>query len=74
MSDLAEVVPLFGRGAVVREPLLTKGEAAAFLRCSERSVERWMRERGLPFSKPFARGAVRFRRSELEAWVAGGER
>jgi excisionase family DNA binding protein len=52
---------------------LTKREVAAHLRVSERTVERWMGSRGLPFSKPFARGAVRFRLSEVDAWWARGD-
>lgn len=69
----AVVVPLFGRRGGGQEPLMTKAEAARFLRCSERTIERHMKERGLPFSKPFARGAVRFRRSELDLWLSQGQ-
>jgi excisionase family DNA binding protein len=47
----------------------TKAEVAAHLRVSERTIERWM-ALGLPFSKPYESGSVRFRASEVDAWFA----
>jgi excisionase family DNA binding protein len=72
-EQLAVVVDLDSRRRVpaVAEVRLTKRELAARWGVSERSVERWMRERGLPFEKPFEGGMVRFVPSEVEAWWRG---
>jgi len=52
------------------EPLLTKTELADHLRYSERWIEMQMRDRGMPYMKGDGRGArVRFRLSEVEAWM-----
>jgi len=53
-----------------REPAQTKAEVAAHLRVSERTIERWMRDRDLPFEKPFEGGSVRFRLSAVDGWFA----
>lgn len=45
----------------------TKAEVAEHFRVTERTIERWM-ARGLPYSKPFVGGAVRFRLSDCDAW------
>lgn len=82
-AGLAPVIPMFGgrRGEVVpaaAEPLVTKAELARHLRVSEKSIERWMHDRAyarggrqVPFCKPFANGWVRFRLSDVEAWLLG---
>lgn len=72
MGELAEVVDLASRrrSAVVDEPRETKRELARRWGVSERSIERWMRERGLPYEKPFDGGMVRFVPSVVDEWFA----
>lgn len=53
------------------EERLTKAQLAGRWGVSERSIERWMRERGLPFEKPFEGGMVRFVPSLVEEWWRG---
>ena len=55
--------------SVVREDetYLTKAELAARWRVSERTLERWMKA-GLPYRKPFERGAVSFPLHACELW------
>ena len=46
--------------------------AAAYLRVSERTLERWTMERRIPFIRLPRRGSwsgVRFLRSDLDAWL-----
>jgi predicted DNA-binding transcriptional regulator AlpA len=81
VSALAPVIPLFDgrRGETVpaAEARVTKAELARLLAVSEKTIERWMRDRAyrrggrqVPFEKPFANGWVRFRVSEVESWLA----
>ena len=50
------------------EPLLTVPEAAAYLRVKPRTIYQWVWRRRIPFCK--AGAAVRFRRTELDVWLA----
>lgn len=54
-----------------KEPLLIgEKEAARILGFSPRTLQKWRsRGDGPPFLKISSRGAVRYRRSDLEAWV-----
>ena len=74
MNALAQVIPF----PVKHDPELTKREAAARLRCSTRSIERYIdpdycAKRGIEplpsFTTPF--GQRRFRLSEVERWNEG---
>ena len=54
--------------------LLTKKDVAELLRCTERSVERYVATRQLPAPiKLSARGGLRWRRATIEAWLAQRE-
>jgi excisionase family DNA binding protein len=44
--------------------VLTKAEAAEFLKVKPRTIDEWMRKRRIPFCK-LPSGAVRFRRDQL---------
>lgn len=68
MGDLVDLAAVRAGRVGVREPRLRKGEVAAALGVSERTVENWMR-RGLPFEKPLPNGSVRFVWSEVELWM-----
>jgi excisionase family DNA binding protein len=57
---------------MVDEDVLTYEEAARLLRVSERTLERWVSERAVPFVRLPVRGrwsGVRFLRSELLRWL-----
>lgn len=54
-----------------QEPPLTKKEIAAHFKVHERTITRWMRDRGMPYSKPFEGGSVRFDCEPCEAWFRG---
>jgi len=47
--------------------MMTRAEAAEYLRVSPRTIDRWCRERGLPYERAGAR--KRFRRAALDAWL-----
>lgn len=69
----AKVIPLFpnARRAWTPEDWLTKAEAARHLRVSRSMIERWMRV-GLPCHRDPVRGyVIRFRASEIDAWMEG---
>jgi len=52
------------------DPLLTQGEAAAYLRIGIRTLQRW-RLRGIgPESIKLPNGHRRYRRSALDRWLA----
>jgi excisionase family DNA binding protein len=51
------------------EQRVTKRELARLWGVSERTIERWMRDGGLPFEKPFVNGSVRFVPSQVGAWA-----
>lgn len=50
------------------EPLLTVPEAAAYLRVRPRTIYQWVWRRRIPFLR--AGSAVRFRRTDLDGWLA----
>lgn len=52
------------------EPLLTTSEAAAILALSPRTLESYRRKGGGPTFIALSRNVVRYRRTDLEAWVA----
>jgi excisionase family DNA binding protein len=52
----------------MNEEILNKEGAAAFLRVQPRTIQEWMRKRLIPHVK-LPSGAVRFRRSQLIAWI-----
>lgn len=59
----------------VVESLLTTADIARLARVSKRTVHRWMREQRLPAEVRLAgpgRGAVRFRASDIDAWIRWG--
>lgn len=71
------VVPLFRGQQVPERPLVTLGnglwkkpDVARVLSVSERTVERWMKDEGLPADKPWGpgKGPVRFDPRKVEAW------
>ena len=49
--------------------VLTKAEAAEFLKVKPRTVDDWMRKKRIPFAK-LPSGTVRFRRSQLLDFIA----
>lgn len=50
-------------------PLLTKKRIVQhFALRTERTIERWMKERGMPFRKQFEGGSVRFCVADCDAW------
>jgi excisionase family DNA binding protein len=55
----------------VNSTIFTKKEAAAFLRCTPRYIERQIRAGRLTACKPTAK-LVRIRRSDLEAFLESG--
>jgi predicted DNA-binding transcriptional regulator AlpA len=64
--DVAAAVPA-GSGCVMG--LWRKRDVAEFLACSERTVERYAAQEGLPTMKPFGpRGPVRYDPAAVEAW------
>lgn len=52
-------------------PLLTKAEAARMLLVSERTLERWNKS-GILRPVYFGRRSVRYRRDDIEAFIARG--
>jgi excisionase family DNA binding protein len=57
--------------AASNQEVLTIGEAAALLRIEERTMARWIVERGVPCAK--VGKLLRFRRSALLAWLGEQE-
>lgn len=51
------------------DALMTEDEVAAMLRVEPRTVRLWRQTRGLPFIR-LSRKVVRFRRADVEAWLA----
>ena len=47
---------------------LSKSEVAERYRVSERTINHWMRRRGLPYFQIGKRGRVRFDPDELDRW------
>lgn len=56
----------------MREPLLNKREVARYLGVTERTVERWQTELGLPFLR--MGGVNRYRPAEIDSWADNGTR
>jgi excisionase family DNA binding protein len=57
---------------MVEEDVLTYEEAARLLRVSERTLERWVAEKQVPYVRLPRRGSwasVRFLRSQLVRWL-----
>jgi len=46
---------------------MTVAEVADHIRCAEKSIRRWMAERGLPHYR--IGGKLLFRTTEVDAWV-----
>ena len=67
--DLENVIGFPGRRGL--EPWWTKAQVARHLRVSERTVERWARD-GMPCLRAGRGRTVRYRASEVEAWLARG--
>ena len=68
---MGEVVDLAAARAKRQpEPWISKREAAEHFSVTQRTIDRW-RRLGLPAHKPYGTGLVYFRRSELDAWMAG---
>ena len=59
--NAAEIIP----------ELLTTKQAAELLACGKRTLTRWVEEGAAPAPVKI-RGSVRFRRAELQAWIADG--
>lgn len=51
----------------ISSELLTKREAAIFMSCSERTIDRWRMEEQLPHVQ--VGGYIRFHREQLMAWL-----
>ena len=56
-----------------REGLLTPEEAARYLHVSRRTLDRWQQERIGPRSIKLPSGARRYRRADLDRWIAEHE-
>jgi excisionase family DNA binding protein len=52
------------------EPYMSQADVADYLRVSQRTVRRWVQEKGLPCHR--IGDLVRFRRAEVDAWVGRG--
>ena len=57
----------FKKGKIMDE-ILTKIDIAEHQKVSKRTVERWMRDKGLPYYKTDAIGLVRFKRDLYLEW------
>jgi excisionase family DNA binding protein len=68
-STLAEMLDGFSPGAPAHE-VMTRAEAAEFLRCSLPQLDRLIRLQGLPFH--VLGDSRRFLRSELISWLTSG--
>ncbi|WP_414644917.1 helix-turn-helix transcriptional regulator [Brevundimonas sp.] len=55
--------------SATREPLLSTVEAATCLALSPRTLEAYRRKGGGPVFVALSRNVVRYRRSDLDAWV-----
>jgi excisionase family DNA binding protein len=66
--DERRIVPFPQRWG--REPWWPKKRLAEYLDVSERTIERWTAE-GMPCLR--SRRTVRYRPSDVEAWLAGAE-
>lgn len=53
--------------AGVQTPWLTRREAAAYVRVSLETFDRWVKERDVPKHKAAGTQSVRFRREDLDA-------
>jgi excisionase family DNA binding protein len=53
-------------------PYMTRVEAAAYARVSTRTLDRWLADPDVPLRKYGTSRAIRIRREELDAWLAGG--
>lgn len=62
---MSNVVPFLP--AQPREQWLTKRQAAEHLAVTTRTIERWQRDHGLPYSRVGTR--CRYRASELDEWA-----
>ena len=59
------------------DEVLTKSELAEFLDVSERTIERWVQERTIPFIVLPQRGSrsnIRFLKSTIVSWLKKNER
>lgn len=70
MEPVANLAEYRARRNALGEPLLTKAQLSQRLGVCERTVENWMRDRGLPTVR-YGPRMVRFRLSEVEAWRSG---
>ena len=55
---------------VEMETYLTVEELAEYLKLNAQTIQRWVRNRGIPFHK--VKSVIRFRVSEIEKWVDEG--
>ena len=53
-----------------REPLLNTDQAAEFLALSRRTLEGYRRKGGGPLFVALSRNVVRYRRADLDSWIA----
>jgi excisionase family DNA binding protein len=68
LPDGRRLIPFPSRPG--REPWWPKKRLAEYLDVSERTIERWTAE-GMPCLR--SRRTVRYRPSDVEAWLAGAE-
>lgn len=70
MGELIRTARFGGAGRVVVEPWITKGDLAASLSFSTRTVDRWILA-GMPKDQAWRQigGRRRFMRSEVETWL-----
>lgn len=76
MAELAQVVDLgqarARRQARASEPWVGKREIARHFGKSERTIENWVRDRGMPSVQRFPNSHRMFRVSECDEWFEGG--
>lgn len=72
MSEPAQVIDFqqarARRTARDNEPWVNKRRIALHFGKSTRTIETWVKTRGMPHRKPFANGHVSFRISECDRW------
>jgi excisionase family DNA binding protein len=74
-NGIAHLAPGAGSAETAVPELMTTREVARMLSAGERSVWRWSRSGAMPAPlklNPGRQGAVRFRRSEILAWIEAG--
>ena len=66
---MGDLIDLGAARARRSEPWVSKREIADHLGVHPKTVERYMREDGLPFEKRYPTSWPRFKRSDVDAWL-----